>query len=391
MARSIPALINPDILSWARSFMRLDINYVAEKADIEPETLNEWEGGYSRPTVSQIRKLAKVYRFPIAVFYLSQPPNLKIPRPRDRRLLPGFERRSVPPELNFEFRWANERREIVIELLANTGIKPKSLDAQVSLQDSPENVGGLIRKMLGISYEQQTSWRDKRVAFNAWRKQVEQLDVLVFQATDVSLKNMRGYSMFFEVLPIIGINRKDSYTARSFSLLHEITHLSLRMESLCDLEEENNNISTPDRNLEVFCNAVAGCTLVPGDTFIKEDVIPSAIEMGEEGDKAIEDLSRKYSVSREVIVRRMLTLRLVDEEFYKNKQEQYKREYSAMKPPSSGFVHPVDNAFSASGRAFVGLVVENLNRGFITTSDFSDFLRLKVKHLERIQDSFLRA
>jgi Zn-dependent peptidase ImmA (M78 family)/transcriptional regulator with XRE-family HTH domain len=390
MAKAISALINLDILRWARSFMKLDLDYVAEKAGIKPEELNEWEGGKASPTISQLRKIAKVYKFSIAVFYLPKPPNLRIPHPRDRRLLPGFEQWGISPELSFEFRWAGERREIALELIENTGAKPKPLIVQASIQDAPESVGRLLREMLGITYEEQTSWHDARVALNAWRNRVEQLDILVFQAGEVSLRDMRGYSMLFDVLPIIGLNRKDTYNARSFTLLHEMTHLLLRMESLCDLEQDDGDISSTDKSVEVFCNAVAGCTLVPGECLKNEGLIATAIEMGEEGERAIGNLSRKYCVSREVIVRRMLTLELVDERFYRIKRQKYSREYAVIKRSSGGFMHPVGDAFSASGASFVGLVVENLNRGFITTSDFSNFLRLKLKHLAQIQDSFLQ-
>jgi len=391
MAKSFPALINANILRWARSFMGLELDYVAKKTGIEPEKVNQWESGHTLPTVSQLRRLAKVYRFSIAVFYLPEPPNLNIPRPRDRRFLPGFEQRVIPPELNFEFRWAGERREIALELLANTRANPKPFDAKASLQSTPEVVGTALREILGISYEEQITWRDSRVAFNVWRNRLERLDILVFQASDVSLQAMRGYSMFFDVLPIIGVNRKDTYNARSFTLLHEMAHLLLRMESLCDLEQENGNIPLLDKRIEVFCNTVAGCSLVAEQDLRNERSIAFAAELSEDGERAIENLARKYSVSREAIVRRMLTLGLVDEAFYKTKREQYNREYASTKRSSGGFAHPAVEAFSTSGTGFVGLVVENLNQGFITTSDFSNFLRLKIKHLERLQDSFLLA
>ena len=389
MTRPIPALINPDMLTWTRTFMGFDLDYVAEKVGIEYDRLVQWEGGSSHPTVAQLRKLAKVYRFSIAVFYLSVVPNLKLPRPKDRRSLPGFEQPVISPELSFEFRWASERREIAIELLVNTGITPKRFDAQVSFRNEPEKVGESIREMLGVTYDEQTAWRDSRVAFNAWRDKVERLNVLVFQTPDVPLQAMRGYSMLFDSLPIIGVNRKDTYNARSFTLLHEMTHLLIRMESLCDMEEEHGGLSGPDKQIEVFCNNVAGCTLVPEQNLLTEDSIASATDPEEEGENGIKNLARKYSVSREVIVRRMLTLGLVDEDFYKAKHEQYNREYAAIQRSSGGFVHPVVEVFGASGKGFVGLVLENLNRGLITTSDLSDFLRLKVKHLERLQDSFL--
>jgi len=391
MARSMQALINPAMLGWARALMGLDLDYVAEKAKIAPDRLVQWETGGSSPTVAQLRKLARIYRFPIAVFYLPAPPDHKIPHPSDRRFLPGFEEEGPSPELSFEFRWADERREIALELLTNIGVTPKRFDAEASIRNTPEKLAMTIRGMLGITYDDQTTWRDSRLAFNRWREKLERLDVLVFQATEVPLQAMRGYSMFFDILPIIGVNRRDTYNARSFTLLHEMTHLMLRIESLCDMHEEGGELSEPDKQIEVFCNSVAGCTLVPKSYFQREEAIGPATQPGEDGDKAIRDLARKYSVSRELIVRRMLTLGLVGESFYRSKREQYHREYAILPPPSGGFVHPAVDAVSSSGRSFVGLTLENLNRGFITTSDFSDFLRVKIKHLGRLQDSFLVA
>jgi Zn-dependent peptidase ImmA (M78 family) len=397
MARSFFALINKDILSWIRSHYGFDIDYIANKAGIKPEKLHEWETGSSRPTIAQLRKIAKVYGYPIAIFYLPEPPDIKLPRIKDRRLLLGYEERETPPELIHEFRRASERREIMLELLANTEAEPKIFDSQISLEIPPESVGSMIRKMLGISYEEQFSWREPRVAFNSWRNLLEQLDILIFQAPDVSPKAMRGYSIFFNELPIIGINRKDTYNARSFSLIHEMTHLLLKSDSLCDFkveEVEGDSVSPPDKEIEIFCNAVAGCTLVPGEIFMKEGLLSSAAVMDEEGEKSIKELSRKYGVSRYVIARRLLSLGLVDDNFYETKHEQYKTEYAEIEDAASkrkkrGFPPPVNDVFSLNGRNYVGLVVENLNQGFITTSDFSDYLGIKIKHLERIQDSFL--
>jgi Zn-dependent peptidase ImmA (M78 family) len=388
MAKSISALINPDVLGWARLFMGFEIDYVADMSGLDATQLKQWEAGKAHPTITQLRKLAKVYDFSIAIFYLPKPPTIKSHRPKDRRFLAGFEYAISSPEINREFRRAEDRREIALELLQNIERYPKLFQAKASLEDGPDQLAERMRRLMSVSYDEQCRWRDPRSAFNSWREKIESHDVLVFQSTDVPLREMRGYSMFFEVLPLVCVNRKDSYNARSFTLLHEVVHLMLKTESICDIDDSHTGLNRHDRQIEVFCNNVAACVLVPTKYFLQEDKLESASRRSDEGEKAIKELAKTYSVSREVIVRRMHSLQLVDDAFYQAKRAQYNREYL---PQRSGFVPPIVKVLNTIGRPLVGLALENLNRGAITTADFSEFMGIKIKHLDGLRARFLLA
>lgn len=391
MERSVPALVNPELLKWARRYSGLGIQYAANKSEIDVNRLNSWESGRERPTLSQLRRLAKLYRFPIAVFYLPEPPSLKFIQPKDRRFLPGHEFAETSPELNFEFRMVSERREITLELLENISNPPKRFEVTTSLRNSPETLSHQIRQMLSVAMEEQESWREPRLAFNSWRNKLEALNILVFQTTDVPLHQMRGFSLYYSILPVIAVNRSDAYTARSFTLIHELVHLMLKTESVCDMREGEGHLSKADQRMEMFCNSVAGCVLVPRDALLSDDKLEYALDIGPAGDGAIKELSVRFCVSREVIVRRMLSLGLVKENFYALKRAQYQK--SLAKRPSSkkGFVHPVTDVLSYAGKPFVGLVLENVNRGNITTADASDYLEVKLRHLNRLQNSVFGA
>ncbi|MGZ9034940.1 MAG: ImmA/IrrE family metallo-endopeptidase [Rhodospirillales bacterium] len=63
------------------------------------------------------------------------------------------------------------------------------------------------------------------------------MGVLVFQATRVEMDEVRGFSIAEPVLPVIVVNRKDAPSGRTFSLLHEFTHLLLRRSGICDFDE----------------------------------------------------------------------------------------------------------------------------------------------------------
>ena len=61
---------------------------------------------------------------------------------------------------------------------------------------------------------------------------------------------MRGFSIAARLLPAIVLNIKDSPYARVFTLIHELAHVILQEEGVCELYEDLGCV-------EVFCNAVA--------------------------------------------------------------------------------------------------------------------------------------
>lgn len=381
MPRSIPALINPDILVWARQLLRYDIDNASYKIGIEPDVLNGWETGTSNPSIPQLRKIGQTYNRPIAHFYLPCPPLSKMPKVKDHRLLPEDGIGYYTPELMKEFLNASSRREIMIEMFQNIKENPKTFDRKMSIQLSIDKFASTIRTMLGVTLKKQVSIKNVRVAFNFWREQIEALDILVFQVSTIPMNEMRGFSLYYKILPVIGLNRKDSYTARSFTLMHELTHILLHETGVCDVFNNNND------DIEVFCNRVAAETLVPSQYLIEDEDVMFA-SFNSFHDSQIHRLAHRYCVSKEVIVRRFLSLNLIDETFYLQKRRQYSDEYTVISNRKSkkGFVPPAVNTLSLSGKPFANMVLNNLNKNKITASDASAYLGVKVKHFNGIME-----
>ena len=75
MAKSVKALITPEVLKWARERrIRLDLEFAADKLKIDSERLAAWESGDDQPTFAQLKKIAKLYRTHVSIFYLPIPP-----------------------------------------------------------------------------------------------------------------------------------------------------------------------------------------------------------------------------------------------------------------------------------------------------------------------------
>ena len=74
MAKRQYAHIRGELLTWARRSLRMGLEEAAERLRVPPERLAAWESGEQKPTVNQLRKAARVYRRPLAAFFLPEPP-----------------------------------------------------------------------------------------------------------------------------------------------------------------------------------------------------------------------------------------------------------------------------------------------------------------------------
>lgn len=385
MARTQPALVNAAMLVWARSQIGMPTSVAASKAATNEDTLASWESSDAYPTMRQARLLAGAYRVPLAAFFLEKPPAVKTHLPKDLRRIAGAELHGLSSTLQIDVRDSWQKREIALELLEAKNVAPPTFGFSTKLNADPETTGSNLRFVLKATLEDQRSWRDGRRAFNAWRSLAEAAGVLVFQTSDLTLDEVRAYSLYAKALPVVVVNRKDVPVARVFSLLHELVHLGLHSEGICDLSTALDR-RPEDQRLEVFCNAVAAAALLPRNAILSQPIIQAGKGSPRWENHQIEQLARSFSVSREALLRRLLTLKLTTEEFYKQKRDEYSKEY-ASQPAKKGFILPPADVVSLYGKPYVRLVLDGLNAGGLTTSDASDYLGLRLKHLPTLSAS----
>lgn len=391
--KRVTATVKPALLTWARESAGFDLGTAASKLDVDDERLLAWEtgGNDEAPSIPQLRKLAELYKRPLAVFYLPEPP-LSFQPMHDFRRLPDLGARRFSPELTLEIRVAQQRRSLALELFESADEKPRAFTLEAAEDVPAERVAAAIRVALGVDYDLQSHWRDPRVAFLAWRSKIEDLGVLVFQASKIASDEASGFAYWADVLPFMVVNRKDAYARRIFSMFHELTHLMLRQDGVSDLDFDGPR-APADEKTEIFCNQVAAAALMPRDTFLSE---PSVASRGsgrlEWDDAVVQSLSLTYGVSREAIVRRLLTLGRTTEAFYHRKRAQYaiefqqqrqrEREKSAGKPIPRNMPRETVADF---GKPFVRRVIENYHSDRISLSDVSGYLGVKVRHVPGIE------
>lgn len=383
MAQRVEAIVEPELLVWARESARYDQETAAKRARVTLERLAAWESGQARPTVKQLRNLGKAYGRPLAIFYLPEPP-LDAPTLRDYRRVWGDESRVTSPQLAKEIEIARDRRNTALELLDLEGGAPIRFRLRASLDEDPEAAAARFRRGLGISIETQFAWSDRYAGFNAWRDAIEEKGALVLQMIEVPNAEARGFSIAARPLPAVVANIHDTPRARSFTLIHELVHIALERSGVCDLDDHGRT--------EVFCNRVAGAVLVPSDTLLREAIVSAHDPAGEWADREIEALAGRFSVSREVIVRRLLILGRTDEAFYARKRDQWGDEYKAAeerrRQEADGKPRPIPQdliAVARAGQFFSLLILSSYSHGRITASDVADYFGIRIKHLVAIE------
>ncbi len=398
MARSVRAKVKGTVLAWARDSAGLTLEEAARRAGTTEGKLADWESESKAPTVGQLQKLAVVYRRPLAVFYLQEPP-LRFQAMRDFRRMPGAGLISFSPELSLEIRIAHQRRQLALELLQESGEEIPQFQLSARLTDNPEEVGAGIRRALGVGPQERASWRADTAgytAFNSWRARIENAHVLVFQSSRVTADEVSGFAIAEDLLPAIAVSRKrTSVRRRTFSLIHELAHLMLRQSGVSELDVDADR-PPEEQRIEIFCNKVAAATLVPEESFRNEPLLAGAERASERWtDDDIRELALNYSVSREALVRRMLTLGYTTAAFYRRKRQQYNEEFQKWierereeykKPGKKDYkTNPPRDALTNFGAPLVQMILGSYYQERMTLSDVSGYLGIRTRHIPRLE------
>lgn len=392
--KMVRALVKKDILVWARKSAGYELEELAASSRFK--NIAKWESGELQPTIGQLRDLGKKYKRPLAVFYLQEVPD-DFQVIRDFRRLPGEGLPRLSPRLRLQIRAAQERREVALDLLSEMGEVPPKLALAAKLDDDPEEVAARIRGLLKITESLQAGWKVSREAFNAWRRHIENVGVLVFQMDGIDTSEASGFALAEQVLPAIAINRKDAISRRVFTLLHEFVHLLLRESGVSEFEL---NLERPpeEQRIEVFCNAVAAATIFPRVMFLREPTIQKhPASQSAWSDAEIGELADTFGASRTAVVRRLLTFNLTTNDFYVEKEQQYREEYflwlknrkADYKEKEFRGRNMPNEAISLLGRNFVRMVLTPYHNDRITLRDASAHLNLKTRHIPKLEKALM--
>ena len=318
MAKSIPAIITPSVLKWARNLDSITVEDAAKHLNVTVEKIDSWESGEAFPTLNQAKKLAKYYRIPFAYLYLpDEPHKTKRLDKVDYRTFGNSGVGDYSRELRWLIRDIEDRRDTIVDLYRESEIAPKSLQISYSTQTDEKELANAIRSFLDLDYAVQKKFRKPEAALYYCISKLEEKDFLIFQASKVSPSEMRGLSIAYDSFPIIVLNRKDEQSARLFTLFHELVHIFTRTSGIC-----NDMTNKSAYQLELFCNRIAGFALVPDEYLLTNPNLLSIQQYGID-DTHVYAIARDFGVSKEVIINRLWNNSIIDQSTYYSTLNRY--------------------------------------------------------------------
>jgi Zn-dependent peptidase ImmA (M78 family) len=311
MAQS-KALVNPRMLRWARETAGYSVAEAAARAKRPPSQLAAWETGRDQPSFPQARKLAELYKRTLSVLYLPGPPDEAALPPDYRRSRTGDPAPDLSPKIRHRVRELHAMREAALELADEDPEAFPPFPEIAAVDEAPSGVAKRLRQALGIELDEQLHWGSADKAWRHWRAAIERLSCLVFVQVRVDASEFDGFSLAFDRAPVIAINGNKALSMgrRVFTLLHELAHVALRSEGVCNLADQ------ADR-AEAFCNRVAAALLMPADRFREAAAAITESRRGTAWTNAeLRQLADLFGASLQAVYVRLVALRLAEEATY---------------------------------------------------------------------------
>lgn len=277
------------------------------------------------------------------------------------------------------------RREVATQLSDEMGHPVTEFNAAAHQSESSAAVGGRLRGLLGIEAQEQLDWRDEWQAWRRWREAVERAGVLVFQFPKVNLNQARGVTLPLFPMPVIGINSKEaSAAARSYTLVHELTHLALALGHDEDVALKESRTEEGLQELERFAEEVASAVLIP------EDLLTAFLDrMSVQRDRWDVPLVRQLAYTFRVTPLAMATRLRSKGELTWNGYRAWRADWDAyvatLKPRKGGFASPAEKTLGRGGRPYAQLVLEAMDANRITSVDASRHLELSFDHFDKLR------
>lgn len=365
--------INCKILQWSRESIGLSIEDVASKLKKDSSIIESWETGEDSPTYPQLEKLSyDLYKRPVAVFFLPEIPVEDSPI-TDFRTLPEALTKELPSEIIKLYRKAKFFQMSLEELFEGEFPTRISLLKSFSLKDE-SNYNDLsmnVRNFAKIDVDTQFSWGAEDIALKNWRNKFEEYGVFVFK--DAFKNNdYSGFCIYDEKYPVIFLNNSMPFSRQIFTLAHELGHLLFHSGGI-DFRENGIIDSYDDKYIdyERACNQFASELLVPSNYFNDENLSVS--------EDNINCLAKKYSVSREVILRKFYDSNQVNSKYYNQLIAKWKKAAKHKKSKSGGNYYYTHKSYL--GENYINLVFSRYYQNKINLESLSQYLNIKAKNV----------
>lgn len=377
--------INPSRLEWCLNAVQIDINHLSTDLKIAQKTLEQAMESKEILSINQLEKIANYFKRNLLFFLESEAPQEEEIYSLQFRTI-NNQKPIHSPKLRAFVEQVEKQRQVYLGLLEDLGetINNTWYPDDLNLNEGIKSISANVRGWLGLEVSDN---------FSAMRDAVEQKGIMVIVSNgyngkwQIDKKNpVRGFSLYYDLLPIIVIKKQTSLGAQTFTLMHEFAHLLLHRESVIDNDEDFYNYQGKEKEANEF----AGNLLIP-DNFLNQINTEKLLNLQiQEYDSFLADYRKLWSVSSRAILVRLLINEKISQYHYQNyvdyKEEQLRRETAQVssKPIPRTYRHR--EPMNVFGKPFVYAVFDSLHNKKITLSKASTYLdNLKISDVRQLE------
>jgi Zn-dependent peptidase ImmA (M78 family) len=339
--------INANMLTWAIARAGFDLQDFSRKV---PNIL-DWVQGNKKPTVKQLEDFSKKVYLPFGYFFLSEPPQEKLPIPFFRTN--NTQATHVSVNVYDTILLLKQRQEWLRDYLRDSEFETLSFVGKYRHNTNVLDIVADLRSTLGLSQNWASQFKTWQETLDSLIQHVENIGIItMFNSIvennthrPIDVEECRGFVLVDEIAPFMFINNSDGKAAQLFTIVHELAHIWTGHSAGFDfrkLEPANNPI-------EKLCDKVAAEFLVPEELF---NVVWN-------NNPNIKSTAKYFKVSEIVIARRALDLgRMTKTQFLRFYDDYISREFIKKEAQSSG------GDFYATTRKRLGLAYStHINNG----------------------------
>lgn len=376
--------INPNRLQWCMNTIGVDIDRLSLEIHIAKQTLEQVMENQAALSVNQLEKIANYFKRSLLFFLDPNEANDEIIYSPQFRTI-NNQKPIGSPKLRAFIERVEKQREVYIGLMEDLE-EPLNEDWHPNIQwdvNNIKSVSAKARQWLGISVSDN---------FDAMRQAVESKGIMVIVSNGYNGKwqidkdnPVRGFSLYYNTVPVIVVKKQLSKGAQAFTLMHELAHLLLHKESAIDDDDDFHSY----QGMEKEANEFAGNLLIP-DGFLNEIDVGGLLNIGvSEYDNYLSNYKKRWCVSGEAILVRLVINNLISQQHYqsyryfKNQQTVKDSQKKADKIPRTYRHREPLNVF---GKPFVYAVFDSLHNRNITLAKASTYLdNLKISDVRQLE------
>lgn len=369
--------INPEVLKWTRLSLNIDLSKASKLSKIPEDLIKQFESG-KKPNLIELNALAKAYQKSLASLLLYNPPKEK-PLPKDRRTVNSDQLNIFDPKTIQVVQKSRALFYSIVELKEELGFEIKNFSYSASLNQDPSSIAQYFRNEW--CFDEMSKFSSTDVALESYIEKMENLGITIFQMA-LTKDKLRGFSIIDERAPIIVIKRgSEPATAKIFTLFHEVGHILLKDDGICDIVYNNKQ-----QEIEKWCNAFAAELLVPIEELLENDIVKkyTNARIIEWSKTDLIKIGASFFVGPLVILRRLYENKLTTQKYYEEKHGQWnKPQFGRAKEPKGRDIPK--ELIKERGKTFIGLAFTAYEKNKINLKELSDYLGAKLTYIPKIR------